>query len=72
MSSVQDLICPGCYIQAVIYPDCHLTKMSYVQAIVRRPLYVVFASKPVVWLHCNEAAHHFDCLTSQNLGDHSN
>ena len=26
----------------------------------------------VVWLHLNEAAHHLDCLTSQNLGDHSN
>ena len=36
------------------------------------PLYVVFASKPVVWLHWNERTHHFDCLASQNLGDHSN
>ena len=34
-------------------------------------LYFVFASKPVVWQHSNEATHHFDCLTSQNLGDQS-
>ena len=32
----------------------------------------VFASKPAVWLHWNEAPHHFDSLTSQNLGDYSN
>ena len=40
--------------------------------ITHTPLYVIFASKPVVWLHWNETPYHLDNHTSKNLGDHSN
>ena len=47
-----------------VFPLFFLTKLLQNHLL---SFYVVCVSKPVVWLHCNEAIHHFDSLASQNL-----
>ena len=54
--------------RGLMYNKCVLDLLGMTQG----PLYVVFASNLLVWMHWNEVAHHFDCLTTQNLGEHSN